>query len=161
MDRQWMETRRESTEARIHALDFFGSALESEDLREEFWPAYDVLAETIFSLRQAILVCMDADDTRDAMHPAYHSRCLKAAQRHFDDAARLLHKLSSDALVRHSVEERGPGLAWLDQLELSFQAAGRKSGLQAAWDEMLSAYDILFERIRLASIAKPTGVMDQ
>ena len=161
VDRQWMESGRERTETRIHALDFFGWALESEDLREEFWPAYEVLAETIFSLRQAILVCMEADDTRDAMHPAYHSRCLKVAQRHVDDAEQQLQTLSNEALVRHSVEERGPGLAWLDQLQSSFRNADQKGGLQAAWDEMLSAYDILFECVRLASIAKPTGVMDQ
>jgi hypothetical protein len=160
MDRQWMEGACERTGARIHALDFFGSALETEDLREEFWPAYEFLAETIFSLRQAILACMTADDTHDAMHPGYRTR-FKATQPHLDDAECHLLKLSHDALVRHSVEERGPGLAWLDQCKLSFQAAGRRGGLQAAWDEMLSAYDMLFESVRLASIAKPTGAMDQ
>ena len=161
MDRKWMEGGRDRTATRIHALDFFGSALEAEDLREEFWPAYELLAETISSLRQAILVCIEADDTRDAMRPAYHSRCLSAAQHHVEDAGRQLRNLSHDALVRHSVEERGPGLAWLDQLKWSLQAAGQKDGLQAAWDDMLSAYDVLFESVRLAAIAKPTGVMDQ
>lgn len=161
MDRQWMGDRRAVTERHIHELDFFGSALENTPLREEFWPAYELLAESIFSLRQAILVCAEADATRDAMHPAYHSRCLKAAQRHVDDAERQLCKLAREALVRRSVEERGPGLAWLDQLEPMLRAAGRNGGLKASWEELLAVYRILFERVRLAAVAKPTGEMDQ
>ena len=127
MDRQWMEDRRGITETRMHELDFFGFALENTPLREEFWPAYELLAETLFSLRQTILACMEADDTRDTMHPAYHSRCLKTAQRHVDDAALHLFKLTEDALVRRSVEERGPGLAWLDHLDPN------SSGCQPDW----------------------------
>jgi hypothetical protein len=161
MDRQWLEDRRKITEAHIHALDFFGSALENTPLREEFWPPYELLAETIFSLRQAILVCSEADDTRDAMHPTYHSRCLRAAHHHTDHAARQLFKLTQDALVRRSVEERGPGLIWLDNLEPSLQAVGWNDGLEATWDKLLGRYHLLFERVRLATIAKPTGEMDQ
>ena len=161
MDRQWMEDKREITEARLHALDFFGHALENTPLREAFWPAYELLAETIFSLRQAIVACMDADDMRDTIHPAYHSRCLTAARLHVDNAALQLFKLTQDALVRRSAEERGPGLAWLDQLIPNHQAAKRNGGLEDIWDELLSTYHILFESLRLAAIAYPTGEMDQ
>jgi hypothetical protein len=130
-------------------------------LREEFWLAYELLAETLFSLREAIPACLEADDMRDTMHPAYHSRYLKTAQRHVDDAELQLFKLAGDALVRRSVKERGPGLAWLDQLDPARWAAKRNGGLQATWDELLGAYHILFERVRLAAIAHPTGEMDQ
>ena len=95
------------------------------------------------------------------MHPAYHSRCLKAAQRHVDDAALPLFKLAENALVRRTVEERGPGLAWLDRLEPSRQAANRNLGLEQNWDELLSVYEVLYERVRWASIALPTDEMDQ
>jgi hypothetical protein len=161
MDSQWMQDRRGVTETHMHALDFFGHALEKTPLREAFWPAYELLAETLFSLRQAILACLEADDMRDTMHPAYHSRCLKTAQRHVDDAALQVFKLAGDALVRQSVKERGPGLGWLDQLDPARWTAERNGGLEATWDELLGAYHILFERVRLAAIAHPTGEMDQ
>jgi hypothetical protein len=157
-----MENRREVIEARLHALDFFGLALENTPLREEFWPAYELLAETIFSLRHAILACVEADDTGDTLHPAYHSRCLKAARRHVDNAALQLFKLTQDAIVRRrSVEERRPGLAWLDERNPSRRASKQNGGLEAMWDQLLSAYQVLFEDVRLAAIAHPTGEMDQ
>jgi hypothetical protein len=161
MDTQWMESRRAVIDARLHALDFYGFALENTPLREKFWPAYELLAETIFSLRQAILACVEARDTRDTLHSAYRANCLKMAQRHINDAALQLFKLAQDGLVRRSVEERGPGLAWLDQLDPSRLAANLGGGLEVAWDESLSVYDVLFERVRLAAIAEPTGEMDQ
>lgn len=160
MNRQWMEDRRGVVDERLRALDFFGFALESTPWREEFWPAYELLADTIFSLRQTILACMEADDTRDAMHSAYHSRCMSAAQHHVDETAVALSRLAKNVLVRRTVEERGPGLAWLYQLDRDHQAPQRDP-LEARWDELLRAYQILFERVRWASIAHPTGEMDQ
>ena len=161
MDTQWMEDRRGLTEERIHALDFFGSALERTPLREQFWPVYERLAESVFSLRQAILACVETEDMRDTMHPAYHSRCLKTAQRHLQDAAGQLSRLAEDPLVRRTVEERGPGLAWLDQLDVSGHVLQCNHDLAATWDTLMNAYYVLFERVRLASIAHPTGEMDQ
>ncbi len=161
MHRQSMEARHGVAETRIRALDFFGSALEAEDLREEFWPAYEYLAETIFSLRQAVRVYMQANETFDATDPAYHPRRLNTSRLHLDNAKRQLLNLSNHPLVRRSVEERGPGWVWLDHLSLSYSSDGREGELQAAWDMMMNVYDFLFECVRLASIAKPTGVMDQ
>lgn len=82
MDRQWMEERRGITEARIHALDFFGFALENTPLREEFWPLMNFLQKPYSRSGEAILACMEAYDTRNSQR--HHASGITLTQ--FEDS---------------------------------------------------------------------------
>ena len=142
-------------------LDFFGAALEDTWLRDQFWPAYGLLAETVFSLRQVILICMEAADRREIADSALSSRNVDAAQRRSNDAAMRLSILIEDANIRRLVGERALPIARSDQLHANRQTTIRNCGPGGMWDELLSAYDAVLESIRLAHIAHPTGEMDQ
>ena len=139
----------------MNDLDFFGAALEDTPLRERFWPAYEQLADTVLSLRQAILMCMEANDTRDAGQSA----CLKTARRHVEDAALHLFQLTQDQLLRKSMQDRRSEFAWLGQRSRRDNESHDR--LEATWDDLLKAYDAVLESVRLAHIAYPTGGMDQ
>ena len=154
MDRRWIEDRRGMIDARMRALDFFGTALEQDSVRERFWPAYEGLAEIILSLRQAIMACTEAGSSGESSE-------LDAARRHADDAALQLYMLAEDAGIRQWVGEDALQTMRLDELHPSRLTAIRSCGPEGMWDELLSAYDTVFERIRLANIAHRRDEMDQ
>ena len=153
--KQWVENRREVINARMNDLNFFGAALEHTPLREQFWPAYEGLADTLLSLKQAIIICMEANETSDTGKSAW----LDAARRHVRHAALHLFLLLQDPLTRQSVQDRRLEVARLHQLRR--RAAESHAGLEAAWDALLKGYEDMFENIRLAHVAHPTGGMDQ
>jgi hypothetical protein len=154
-NKQWLENRREAIDARMNDLDFFGAALEDTPSREKFWPSYERLADTVLSLRQAVLACMETNETRGVGQSA----CLHAARRHVADAALHLFQLTQDQLLRRSIKSRRSEFSWLDQL--SRRVNERHDGLEAKWDDLLKAYDAVLRKVRLAHIACPTGGMDQ
>jgi hypothetical protein len=166
VDRRWLETRRDLVDERMRGLDFFGSALEQTPWREEFWPAYEALAKAIFSLRQMILACMDAGDKHETANPV---RNLKKAQRHAGDAIVQLYmltdvafyRLREFAIVRHRLGESALQAIRRDHLRPNLLETIHDCAPEGIWDQLLQAYDVVFENIRLATIAYPTGEMDQ
>lgn len=152
----------------MRGLDFFGAALEQTPLREEFWPAYDALAKAIFSLQQTILACIDASDDREA-NPEVAARHVHQARRHAHDAIVQLYMLTDVAFYRfrdfrsvsRTLGESALRTLRADHLHPSLQETARTGAPEAIFDQLLKAYDAVFEHIRGAAIAYPTGEMDQ
>ena len=145
----WYEERLRAIEEQIPALDFFGWALENTPVRDQFWTTYQLLAEALFSLKDALALRSTSGHGRNAQS--------KATQHIKFAADQLLRIVSSDILRQHPIETED-SVTWLDRFASDDDS---QRPFDELWEEVFRAYTSVFERVRLVHVACPTGEMDQ
>lgn len=145
----WYEERLGAIEEQIRALDFFGWALENTPIRDQFWTTYRLLAEALFSLKDALALRSTSGHGRIAQ---------SKAMQHIKFAADLLLRImSSDILRQHPIETED-SFTWLDRFASNDDS---ERTFDELWEGIFRAYTSVFERVRLVHVACPTGEMDQ
>jgi hypothetical protein len=150
MEASWLDDRLKAVEERIRSLDFFGWALENTPQRDQFWETYRLLADALFNLRDALASVGDV--------PQHDRNAQSKAAQHIKSAVDHLLRIVRDEILRQHRNENERRLAWLDHFA-SDHDSGRS--FEEQWERLFGAYGSVFEQLRLAHVACPTGEMDQ
>ncbi len=150
MEASWLDDRLKAVEERIRSLDFFGWALENTPQRDQFWETYRLLADALFNLRDALASVGDV--------PQHDRNAQSKAAQHIKSAADHLLRIVRDEILRQHRTDNEHRLAWLDRFASDHDGA---LPFEAGWEKLFDVYSFVFEQLRLAHVAYPTGEMDQ